>query len=305
MGAASQELTERAKLLISERRYQEAVRACRRALLSQPDQVEVRLLLGEALLALQRYDEVRVEMMALARKLPGRAEVHRILGEAYLRDHRPTQAIESLRRALELDPNDEIAKELLAEAADERPPVSTTIERWFAEEAAPTVETAAPAWIEETTPVPATLPEARPSQLPPSVEIDPSLTQPAKRLATIGATKIATETRGPRIRSKKPTMAGYPGAYEAPLPPPPVRSAIPAPVSPERLSPPPPAAAPRAELPREATSAQRPSAMRHEPPTDELELTSIDEPLDESELEPADAFEHFAPIERVPDDLSG
>ena len=54
MGAASQELTERAKLLISERRYQEAVRACRRALLVRPDQVEVRLLLGEALLALER-----------------------------------------------------------------------------------------------------------------------------------------------------------------------------------------------------------------------------------------------------------
>src|SRR5690606_30598838 len=82
MAAASQELSERAKLLISERKYQEAVRACRRALLSQPDQVEVRLLLGEALLALERYDEVRVEMMALARKLPNRVEVHRLLGEA-------------------------------------------------------------------------------------------------------------------------------------------------------------------------------------------------------------------------------
>ena len=57
MGAASQELTERAKLLISERRYQDAVRACRRALLSQPGQIEIRLLLGEALLALERYDE--------------------------------------------------------------------------------------------------------------------------------------------------------------------------------------------------------------------------------------------------------
>ncbi len=141
MAAASQELSERAKLLISERKYQEAVRACRRALLSQPDQVEVRLLLGEALLALERYDEVRVEMMALARKLPNRVEVHRLLGEAYLRDGRPTQAVEALRRALAIDPHDAAARELLMEADDETAPISSTIERWFADEAAPTIET--------------------------------------------------------------------------------------------------------------------------------------------------------------------
>ncbi|MCA9608200.1 MAG: tetratricopeptide repeat protein, partial [Myxococcales bacterium] len=204
MGAASQELTERAKLLISERRYQEAVRACRRALLSNPGQVEIRLLLGEALLALERYDEVRVEMIALARKAPDRGAVHRLLGEAYLRDGRPTEAIESLRRALQLDPEDEVAEELIAEAADENAPVSTTIERWFAEEAEPTVETESPAWEEVSTPVPGGAthpPELEPVE--PSIQIDPSLVEEAL------AARPKTSPASPRVRSRKPTMAGH------------------------------------------------------------------------------------------------
>ncbi len=308
MGAASEELTERAKLLISERRYQEAVRACRRALLSKPGQIEIRLLLGEALLALERYDEVRVEMMALARKVPERAVVHRLLGEAYLRDGRPTQAIESLRRALQLDPHDEVAEELIAEAADENAPVSTTIERWFADEAEPTIETESPAWEEVSTPVPsATHPSALvPAE--PSVQIDPSLVEEALVAGS---------------RSSKPTITGHADfalspapAADAPLPPPPTQGS-PLPKARRQLgrvgpppSAPPPAAIPRPRspdlrplasglppsdpfpvkpLPEEETHAARPSRMRDlpEPPTDELSL----EDLEPEELSPVQIME--------------
>ncbi|HJL17221.1 MAG TPA: tetratricopeptide repeat protein, partial [Sandaracinaceae bacterium LLY-WYZ-13_1] len=246
MGAASQELTERAKLLISERKYQEAVRACRRALLSKPDQVEIRLLLGEALLALERYDEVRVEMMALARKVPDRADVYRVLGEAYLRDGRPNQATEALRKALELDPSDEVAQELIGEAADENAPISTTIERWFADEAEPTVETESPTWEEEHTgPVPSAKPATPAEPSEPSVQIDPSLASPSPPRAAPPKKPIAPRPGGTaaqgssstnparpaprRMRSRKPTLAGHAAAFgydldgpkDAAIPPPP------------------------------------------------------------------------------------
>jgi len=194
---------DRAKLLISERRYQEAVRACRRALLSKPGQIEIRLLLGEALLALERYDEVRVEMMALARKVPDRGAVHRLLGEAYLRDGRSKQALESLQRALELDPSDDVAEELIAEAADDEAPVSHTIERWFADEAEPTIETESPAWIEEATPVPgATHPVALVAE--PSIQVDPSVYEAALGQPQTSVARPA----GRRVRSVKATMLG-------------------------------------------------------------------------------------------------
>ncbi|MEC7518560.1 MAG: tetratricopeptide repeat protein [Myxococcota bacterium] len=260
MGAASQELTERAKLLIAERRYQEAVRACRRALLVRPDQVEVRLLLGEALLALERYDEVRVEMMALARKRPDHAPVHRLLGEAYLRDGRPTQAVEALQKALKLDPSDEVAQELLGEAADENAPVSTTIERWFADEAEPTVETRAPDWEEANTPVPATAAQL-PHEPEPSVQVDPSLVEEAVR------PKTSPARPAPRVRARKATTLGHPAA----LPPPPA-APPPEPPSPSPL-PQKPTAVARPQ-PREDDA---PTGLVREPVTEELPLDSADE----------------------------
>lgn len=210
MSATSQEPTERAKLLISERRYKEAVRACRRALLSQPGQIDIRLLLGEALLALERYDEVRVEMLALARKAPENGAVQRVLGEAYLRDGRPKQATESLRKALALDPNDEVAQELLAEADDEEAPVSSTIERWFANEAdATAVETESPGWVEEKTPVPAKpATQPGPEVIGPSVELAPDvITEPDRKA------RSAAETR---VRARARTLQGRPADYGLP-----------------------------------------------------------------------------------------
>src|SRR5512141_738938 len=85
MEASTEELGAEAKRLIAERRYDEAVRVSRRALLVAPDHVALRVLLGEALLAQEKDDETRVEMLALTRRHPEEASAHRILGEAYLR----------------------------------------------------------------------------------------------------------------------------------------------------------------------------------------------------------------------------
>jgi tetratricopeptide (TPR) repeat protein len=300
MGAASQELTERAKLLISERRYQEAVRACRRALLSQPDEVEIRLLLGEALLALERYDEVRVEMMALARKAPMRAEVHRLLGEAYLRDGRQGPAVEALRKALELDPTDEMVRELLLEAADQAAPVSTTIERWFADEAVPTVETDVPAWEEEQTgPAPKHLLLGLSSEPPSSIHVDPSLKPIPPPRAAPPPKPAAAQTRpiGPRVRSKKPTMAGHPEEL-APIAPPAPRPHTP----------------PADPFPEESTQAQRPSARRAppaDPTTEEIDLVSLPDQTPAPRIDPRleqslrpEEFAEFAAFEDEPDVLT-
>lgn len=178
MGAGSPGLTERAKLLIAERKYQEAVRTCRRALLTQPDETEVRLLLGQALLALGRYEEARVEMVALARKEPAHADVQRMLGEAYLRAGRPGEASECLRRALELNPSDETARKLLSEATVGNAPASATIEHWFGDEATPTVVTQAPPSAEETTRADRTAAKEEPADTGASARTSAGATRP-------------------------------------------------------------------------------------------------------------------------------
>ena len=132
MGSSVQDVTARAKQLISERKYRDAVRACRRVLLSKPDAVPVRLLLAQALLALGRHDEVRIEMLALSKKAPDVGAAWRLLGEAYIRGGQPDAAAEALREALKLDPADDEARDLLEEVGEvDAPPKMETIDRWF------------------------------------------------------------------------------------------------------------------------------------------------------------------------------
>ncbi len=297
MGAGSQELTDRAKLLISERRFQEAVRACRRALLSKPDQVEIRLLLAEALLALERYDEVRVEMMALARKAPEEAAVYRLLGEAYLRDHRPHQAVEALQKALELDPSDEVAQELLSEAADEPVAVSTTIERWFAEEAEPTVETGSPSGWEESTEPPRAATAPMHGHVP-SVEIDPALTEKLPLLdePRTSPSHVTPEARARKAPPPPPPSLGLPLDVAPPRAARPLGPGAPSPFAPPPLD----ELAPPGAGPFEAddeTGPAKPSAMRAlEPiePLDDFELLASDE-IEPLENEPTRALIHDEP----------
>ncbi|MFT5353654.1 MAG: tetratricopeptide (TPR) repeat protein [Polyangiales bacterium] len=121
------------KQMILERRFQDAVRACRRELLSHPAKYDVRLMLGHALMALSRYDDVRTEMQVLLRSAPEYGAAHRVLGEAYLRLKREDEAATSLRSAMHLDENDTEARALLAEL-EGRPPASMSIDQRFTDE---------------------------------------------------------------------------------------------------------------------------------------------------------------------------
>ncbi len=217
-----EDLTARAKQLIAERRYQEAVRACRRILLSRPAMTQVRILLGMALLALRRHDEVRAEMMAVLRTAPDEATAHRLLGEAYLRDAQVDKAREALRRALELDPTDEEARELLNEVASEEPPAHGTVDRWFDPEAVATVQTDVPAFEDEKT-------------------------------SALSVKHFAIRPRAPAVEpldelANEPTIAGPPPRAPRPMsapPPRPMSAPPPRPVSaPPPRPPPPPLAGP-------------------------------------------------------------
>jgi len=182
------------KRLISERRYGEAIVTCRKMLVTGQDRPEINVLLGQALLAEERFDDARVEMLALVRAHPELGAAHRLLGEAYLRSGHKARADEVLRRALELSPDDETARELLDELSEERFPVAQTIERWFGEDETRTVEMELPAFEEERTPVPGRVPAepAREISIPvgtgpplvyePSIQIDPGLAAEVARL---------------------------------------------------------------------------------------------------------------------------
>ncbi len=221
MGTNVQDVTARAKQLISERKYQDAVRACRRVLLSRPDEVQVRLLLAQALLALGRHDEVRIEMLALSRKAPSEGAVHRLLGEAYIRGGQAEAAANALREALRLDPDDEDARDLLEEVGEvESPAPAETIERWFEPEQT-SVESSAGAEAAAAASGPTTSPS---TAAPPSVELDAGFAAEAASSAEVALPPIAPK------KSMKETLMGLPaptGGITAPggrprsVPPPP------------------------------------------------------------------------------------
>ncbi len=222
MGPNAQDGAARAKQLVSERKYQDAVRACRRLLLSRPDHVDVRVLLGQALLALGRHDEVRIEMQALLKRSPLVAPAHRLLGEAFLRARQTDNAAASLKEALRLDPEDDEARELLDELGevDEMPPAET-IERWFPDEPTRVEPEAAPA-------IPA------PSAPPPSVELSDDLRDEITR---------TSEQAAP---ARKKTLLGLDAAPPPVVQPPAPRASgpLPSPSSPGVVAPPKPSVPP-------------------------------------------------------------
>ncbi|MCA9581745.1 MAG: tetratricopeptide repeat protein, partial [Myxococcales bacterium] len=136
----AEDLTVKAKGLIADRRYQDGVKLCRRVLLSRPNHVPIRLLLGVALLALERYDEVQSEMLAVLRTNPREAAAYRLLGEAYLHDGRIDQARTALEKALEIRPDDEEARRLLDDVSSLQDSSPNTMERWFDQDSIDTAE---------------------------------------------------------------------------------------------------------------------------------------------------------------------
>jgi tetratricopeptide (TPR) repeat protein len=297
MGTSIEDLTARAKQLIAERRYQEAVRACRRILLSRPAMTEVRVLLGMALLALRRHDEVRAEMMAVLRAAPEEAVAHRLLGEAHLRDGQVDKAQASFKRALELDPSDEEARELLSEVAEEEPVVSETIDRWFDPEAVATQQTDSPEWEEDAT------------ESLPSIDFD---VLRRERDAALGRPLV------PELRPPPPPGFGPPRRPPSAPPPPRRPSSFPPPrhQAPSSFPPPPRAEAPAmgmAGAPRRGNPS-RPSSMPPPPrkphfPLDEstaahtpqakYDQSSLD-PVTTDELNLSDVSEVRPPIRPNP-----
>jgi tetratricopeptide (TPR) repeat protein len=109
------DFVQRGKVLIVRRQFQEAARVCRLGLLGQPQLLEGRLVLGMALMALGRYEEVLGEMR-VALDIDERSALAWLLrGEALALKGDYQQAEKVLLRAKQLDPSNEKADKLLAD----------------------------------------------------------------------------------------------------------------------------------------------------------------------------------------------
>jgi tetratricopeptide (TPR) repeat protein len=106
----------RGQALVSSGQYQEAVKVCRLGLLGRPTTVEGRVVLGQALLALKRYDEVLAEMRVALELDHGSHAAQALKGEAMLRKGDGHGAIEALAQLRSLGVADAHVLELLAEA---------------------------------------------------------------------------------------------------------------------------------------------------------------------------------------------
>ncbi|MEM6962402.1 MAG: tetratricopeptide repeat protein, partial [Myxococcota bacterium] len=115
MSEQTRAFVDHVKRLIDGGQCQEAVRTCRRRLLGDPAEVTTRIVLGQALVALGRYDEARSEMLALTRDQVRIAEVYHLIGDIYLRTSSLERAREMLQKALELSSGHPRSVALLAE----------------------------------------------------------------------------------------------------------------------------------------------------------------------------------------------
>jgi tetratricopeptide (TPR) repeat protein len=125
----------RGQALVSSGQYQEAVKVCRLGLLGRPTTVEGRVVLGQALLALKRYDEVLAEMR-VALELDHASHAAQVLkGEALLRKGDGHGAAEVLGKLRSQGLAGAHVLELLAEAerlASRSPPGSPALSVGFA-----------------------------------------------------------------------------------------------------------------------------------------------------------------------------
>jgi tetratricopeptide (TPR) repeat protein len=111
----SLDFVQRGKVSIVRRQYAEAVKICRLGLLAHPTLLEGRLVLGMALTALGRWDEVLAEMRVALEVDPVNALAWLLKGEALVGKGDFAQAEGTLKRAKELDPSNTKADQLLAE----------------------------------------------------------------------------------------------------------------------------------------------------------------------------------------------
>ncbi len=118
----------RGQALVTSGQYQEAVKVCRLGLLGRPTTVDGRIVLGRALLALKRFDEVLAEMR-VALELDHTSVAAQILkGEALLKKGDVPAAVDAFNRVRPLAPDDRHLAQLLADAqrAGSRPSLSAS-----------------------------------------------------------------------------------------------------------------------------------------------------------------------------------
>jgi tetratricopeptide (TPR) repeat protein len=106
----------RGQALVSSGQYQEAVKVCRLGLLGRPTTVEGRVVLGQALLALKRYDEVLAEMRVALELDHASHAAQALKGEALLRKGDGHGAAEVLSKLRSQGLADSHVAALLAEA---------------------------------------------------------------------------------------------------------------------------------------------------------------------------------------------
>jgi tetratricopeptide (TPR) repeat protein len=110
------DFVQRGRQLFEEGQFQEAVKVCRLGLLASPNELEGRLILGSALLALKRYDEVLGEVRTVLGHEPSSAWALALKGEALLRKGDAAQACDVLTRAMAGAAGDQRIRDLYVEA---------------------------------------------------------------------------------------------------------------------------------------------------------------------------------------------
>ncbi|MCX5741820.1 MAG: tetratricopeptide repeat protein, partial [Proteobacteria bacterium] len=118
----------RGQALVDAGQFQEAVKVCRLGLLGRPTTVEGRIVLGQALLALKRFDEVLAEMRVALELDQGSTVARTLKGEALLRKGDHQGAIELFQQLCTRDPYNAQLAALLDEArrASHRPTQNTS-----------------------------------------------------------------------------------------------------------------------------------------------------------------------------------
>jgi tetratricopeptide (TPR) repeat protein len=111
------DFVQRGRAAFGRRQYADAAKILRLGLLSQPTEIEGRLLLGQALTALHRWDEALGEMRIALEARPDAGLAWLLKGEALLGLGDYTQAERALERARALDPESPRVQQLLDEVA--------------------------------------------------------------------------------------------------------------------------------------------------------------------------------------------
>ena len=121
-GQPSEDFVRRAVALFGEQHLEQAARICRLGLLAEPRRLEGRLVLGRALMALGKPEDVLAEMRAVLEQEPDSHQALLLKAEALVRLRSYSRARQALRQVDDLDPLNEQASQLLEylqQAADD------------------------------------------------------------------------------------------------------------------------------------------------------------------------------------------